>query len=122
MNRALSAATRERGASTDNKKPPGTDPAVLNPVGALDLSELDVGGLLAAAAAIVLDLKRYFVAFVEGGHAAPLESGSMYEHVLAAVLGLNEAKAARMIEEFHCAVDTSHRGNSFPVEVNTNGP
>jgi hypothetical protein len=22
-----------------------------------------------------------------------------------------------MIEEFHCAVDTSHRGNSFPVAV-----
>src|SRR5262245_35795730 len=27
-----------------------------------------------------------------------------------------------MIEEFHCAVDTSHGGIPFPLKLNTNGP
>src|SRR4029453_2010735 len=72
------------------------------------VGELHVRGLLAAAAAVVLDLEGDLVALVEGGHAGPLESGGVYEYVLAAVFGLNEAEAARMIEEFHCAVDTSH--------------
>src|SRR5262245_39899008 len=72
------------------------------------VGELHVRSLLAAAAAVVLDLEGDLVALVEGGHAGPLESGSVYEDVLAAVFGLNEAEAARMIEEFHCAVHTSH--------------
>jgi hypothetical protein len=46
----------------------------------------------------------------------------MHEYVLAAVFGLNEAEAARMIKEFHCAVDTSHGEFPFPLKFHTNGP
>ena len=49
------------------------------------LGELDVGGLLAAAATVILRL--------------------------------DEAEAARMIEEFHSAVDTSHWEFPFPLKV-----
>jgi len=86
------------------------------------LGELDVRSLLAAAAAIVLDFKGDLVALVERRYTGTLESRGVHEHVLAAVFGLNEAEAARMIEELHCAIDTSHVGNSFPVRVSNNGP
>src|SRR5262245_51553993 len=100
------------------KKPPGAKPGgsiSLLSRGSL-VGELHVRGLLAAAAAVVLDLEGDLVALVEGGHAGPLKSGSVYEDVLAAVFGLNEAEAARMIEEFHCAVDTSHGEFPFPLK------
>jgi hypothetical protein len=106
-----------------NKKPPGTKPGGRSSaVSRENLSELDVGSLLAAAATIVLDLERDLVAFVKRRHAGTLESRGVYEHVLAAVFRLDKAEAARMIEELHCAIDTSHGGNSFPVRVSNNGP
>jgi ABC-type multidrug transport system fused ATPase/permease subunit len=96
--------------------------AFLHGVLLVSRGELNVGGLLAAAAAIVLDFEGDLVALVEGRHAAPLESGGVYEDVLAAVLRLNEAEAARMIEEFHCAVNTSHREFPFPLKFHAIGP
>src|SRR5262245_12720179 len=111
------------GRGGDNKKPPGTRPAAVNREDSrVVLCELDVRGLLAAAATIVLDLERDLVALVERRHAGTLESRGVYEHVLAAVFGLDKAEAARMIEELHSAIDTSHGGNSFPVRVSNNGP
>jgi len=86
------------------------------------VGELDVRGLLATAAAVVLDFEGDFVAFVEGGYAAPLERRSMHKYVLATIFRLNEAESACMIEEFHCAIDTRHGGKSFPVKLNINGP
>src|SRR6476660_3034243 len=106
-----------------NKKPPGTRPGGgQSRSSRVVLCELDVRSLLAAAATIVLDLERHRVALVQRRHAGTLESGGVYEHVLAAVFGLDEAEAARMIEELHSAIDTSHWGNSFPVRVSNNGP
>src|SRR6516164_5157736 len=100
------------------KKPPGADARRFSRSDQARLvGELDVGGLLAAAAAVILDLEGDLVALVEGWHAAPLESGRVHEDVLAAVVGLNEAEAARMIEEFHCAIDTSHREFPFPLKL-----
>src|SRR5271169_735776 len=79
----------------------------------LRLGELDVRSLFAASTTIVLDLEGDLVAFVESRYAGTLESRGVYEHVLAAVFWLDKAEAARMIEELHCAIDTSHGGNSF---------
>src|SRR5688572_4043030 len=78
------------------------------------LGELNVGCLLAAAATIILDLEGDFIALIEGGHARALKRRNVYEDILAAILRLNEAEAAGVIEEFHGAVDTSHYWDPFP--------
>src|SRR5262249_12639714 len=120
---ASSRAARCWRRSDPNKKPPGARPGGCSIAkSACVLGELDVCSLLATAATIVLDLEGDLVALVKRRYAGTLESGGVYEHVLAAVFGLNEAEAARMIEELHSAIDTSHRGNSFPVRVSHNGP
>src|SRR6476660_2865566 len=81
---------------------------------ATDLGELHVRSLLAAPALVVLDVEGDLVALVQRRNAGALERGRMDEHVFVAALRRDKAEAARMIEEFHCAIDTSH-WDSFPV-------
>lgn len=82
---------------------------------AKDLGELHVRSLLAAPALVVLDLEGDLVALVQRRNAGALERGGMDEYVLVTALRRDKAEAARMIEEFHCAIDTRH-WDSFPVD------
>src|SRR5581483_6076387 len=102
-----------------NRRAPG--PAARSHLISALACKLDVGGLLAAAAAIILDLEGDLVALIEDRNAGPLQSGGVHEDVLAAVFGLNKAEAARMIEEFHGAVHTSHGGIPFPLKLTQTG-
>src|SRR5690606_36713680 len=68
-----------------------------------DSGELDLAGLLAATAAVVLEHETDPVALVEGADACALEGGGVYEHVIAALLRLDEAEALGRVEEFHGA-------------------
>src|SRR3954451_9390968 len=67
------------------------------------LRGLQVGGRSLAAALVGLDLEGNLLALDETAHAGALESGGMNEHVLAAVVRLNEAVALLVVLEFHGA-------------------
>src|SRR4029079_13537625 len=69
---------------------------------------LNVGCLHAFAALIVLDLESDFVTFIEG-EAGGLEGRGGYENIFFAVLGRDEAEAARLIEKFDCASEAHGR-------------
>ncbi len=73
-------------------------------------SGLDLASLLAAALLIVFENERNAVAFIELADACALKSGGVDEHVLAAVVGLNEAITLCAVEEFYDAGDAIHRG------------
>ena len=89
--------------------PPG-DPAAFGSdhVGGT-LGQLDLGGLLAATAAIVLNHEGDLVALVEAVDASALERAHVKKHVLRAIGRLNEAKALGEVEELHGASDTIHK-------------
>src|SRR5581483_7232012 len=74
--------------------------------GAWKLGLFDLRGLLAAAAAVILEHKGDLVALVEGADARPLERAGMDEHVLGAVLGRDEAEALGAVEELDCSGDS----------------
>ena len=89
--------------------PPG-DPAAFGSdyVGGT-LGQLDLGGLLAATAAIVLNHEGDLVALVEAVDASALERAHVKEHVLRAIGRLNEAKALSELEELNSAGNTIHQ-------------
>src|SRR5262245_31611106 len=77
---------------------------------------LDLTRLLAATAPVVFEHKGNPVALVEGADASLLEGRGMDEHVLAAILGLDETIALSGIEKLHRTSD-AHVGIPFPKEA-----
>src|SRR5688572_17217483 len=73
------------------------------------LGFLDLSGLLAAAAPVVLEHEADLVALVERPHPCRFECGRMDKHVLAAALLLDEAEAFCSVEELHSACN-AHAG------------
>ena len=70
----------------------GSAPSAL---GSSDVANGDLAG-----AAIFLRVERDLLAFVQRAHSSALEGGRMDEHVLAAIIGLNETKAFLIVVEF----------------------
>src|SRR5262249_59378958 len=68
--------------------------------------DLELSSLLAAALAIVLEHEAHLVAFADRGNTGRFESGRMDEHILAAGLRRDEAKAFGSIEELHGTTDS----------------
>src|SRR3990172_5975553 len=92
--------------------PPGSPAAPESQSRSAASEELDLPGLLSAALAVVLEHEGDLVAFVEGVDAGALEGGGVNEHVLAAVLGRDEAVAFGAVVEFHGSRDAVHVGPS----------
>src|SRR4051794_41492087 len=67
------------------------------------LRGLDVADRDLAGAAVFLRVEGDLLALDEAAHAGALESGRMDEHVLAAVVGLDEAEAFLIVVELHGA-------------------
>src|SRR5690606_27259411 len=63
---------------------------------------------LAAAAAVVLEDESHPIALIERTDAGALQSGRVHEHVVAALLVLDEPEALGRIEKLHSACD-SHK-------------
>ena len=81
---------------------------LLMPKSRLALGRLYVGCLHAFAAFVVLDLESDFVTFIER-ESCGLEGRGVYENVFFAILGRDEAEAARLIEKFDCACEAHCR-------------
>jgi hypothetical protein len=64
------------------------------------LDELEVPSRFLTALAIVLKLKADFLTFLKVAHSCSLNCGNVDEHVLAAVVRLNESEALGSIEPF----------------------
>src|SRR3984957_8921205 len=56
-----------------------------------------------AALAVELRFERKLLAFVERAHAGALDGADMHEHVVAAVVRLNEAEALCRVEPLNCS-------------------
>src|SRR5882762_9196549 len=56
-----------------------------------------------AGALVFLGVKRDLLTFLQGAHTSPLKSSRMDEHVLAAVIRLNEPVAFLVVVEFNCS-------------------
>src|ERR1700682_6118529 len=56
-----------------------------------------------ATLAIDLRFERKLLAFIERAHAGALDGADMHEHVVAAVVGLNEAKTLGRVEPLNCS-------------------
>src|SRR5882757_8340629 len=56
-----------------------------------------------AAHAVDLRFERKLLAFVERAHAGALDGADVYEHVVAAIIGLNEAEALCCVEPLDCS-------------------
>lgn len=67
------------------------------------LTQLQVGGLLATTAWVIFNIEGYFVAFINLGNASALKCGDVHEHVFAAIFWSDETKAFAVVEEFYCA-------------------
>jgi hypothetical protein len=65
------------------------------------LCKLQLAGLLAAAAAIILEHKGDPIPFAEAADTSPLQRRYVHEHVVTASIGLNEAEALGRVEKFH---------------------
>ena len=76
---------------------------------------LDLTGLLAATAPIILEHKGHPVSLVQGADAGLFERRRVDEDVLAAVLRLDEAVTLGRVEKFHRTSD-AHVGIPFPKE------
>src|SRR3954452_6369391 len=61
----------------------------------------EVGGGLLAAAPVGLNVIGDLLTLSEAAHARPLHGADMHEHVLAALVGLNEAVALLVVEPLH---------------------
>ena len=57
-----------------------------------------------ASTAVFLGIEGDFLAFDEATHSGALERGGMDKHVLAAIIGLNEAEAFLVVVELHGAL------------------
>src|SRR5215510_6585307 len=77
---------------------------------------LDLTGLLAATAPVVFENKGHPIALVQGADAGLLERRGMDEHVLAAVLRLDEAITLGRVEKLHRTSD-AHVGIPFPKKA-----
>src|SRR5262249_3878536 len=77
---------------------------------------LDLTGLLAATAPVVFENEGHPIALVEGADASLLERSGMDEHVLAAVLRLDEAITLGRVEKLHRTSD-AHVGIPFPKKA-----
>jgi hypothetical protein len=56
-----------------------------------------------ARPAVTGDLEAELLAFLQIAHTGPLDGGDVNEHILAAIIRLNEAETLGGIEPFHCA-------------------
>src|ERR1700681_4994939 len=56
-----------------------------------------------AAHAVDLGFIRKLLAFIERAHAGALDGADVHEHVVAAVVGLNEAKTLGRVEPLNCS-------------------
>jgi hypothetical protein len=70
----------------------------LNSSGGGDVANRDLAG-----ATVFLRVEGDLLAFAQPADASALERGRMDEHVLAAVIRLDEAEALLVVVEFHCA-------------------
>src|SRR4028119_2209870 len=66
-------------------------------------NRLQVAGRLLAGAAVGLDVIGDLLTFRQTSQAGALQGGGVDEHILAAVVRLNEAVALRFIVPLHCA-------------------
>lgn len=67
------------------------------------LGRLDVADRNLTGAAIFLGIEGDLLAFDQSTHSGALERGGVDEHILAAVIRLNEAKAFLIVVELHGA-------------------
>jgi len=77
------------------------------------LSGSDVADSSLAAAAILLGIERYLLAFDQVAHPRALKSGRMHKHVFSAVIRLNKTEAFLCIVELH-----STRSHGFILMLN----
>jgi hypothetical protein len=76
---------------------------------------LQLSCLLAAAFPVVLQLEAHPIALVEGAQTGRLDRRGVHEHVLAALVGGDEAKTFGAIEELYCSRDP--HGGCIPMCV-----
>jgi hypothetical protein len=67
------------------------------------LSQREVFCACLAAHLVGLDFERNLLAFGQTGKARPFDRADVYEHVIAAVIGLDESEALLAIEPLNCA-------------------
>jgi hypothetical protein len=56
-----------------------------------------------AGPVVASDFESNLLAFLQIPHPSPFDGGDVYEHILAAVIGLNEAETLGGIKPFYCA-------------------
>lgn len=78
----------------------------------LFFGEMDVDRLGALAAPVGFGFESNLGAFIQSRQTRLFERGDMNENVLAPIIGRNESKAARMVEEFDRA-SLAHQGISL---------
>ncbi len=74
---------------------------------------LQIDGLGALAALVGLGLEGHAHALVEGADARALHRRDVHEHILAALVRRDEAKALRLVEKFDSSV-LPHARSPFP--------
>src|SRR5262245_5428530 len=99
----------------------GAPPAIAESAHSITFSRpilrfLDLACLLAAAAPIVFKHERDPISLIDRADSGLLQCSGMDEHILAAVLGLDETITLGCIEKFHRTSD-AHVGIPFPKEA-----
>jgi hypothetical protein len=79
---------------------------VISALDGLDGADGDLAGLT-----VFLGIEGDLLTLGKAAHASALESGGVYEHILAAVIRLNEAEAFLIVVELYGA--RNHRGYPF---------
>jgi hypothetical protein len=96
-----------RRASLRIKKPPhwgGFHALLFGEQSSVTLHRLDVAHGDLAGTAVFLGIEGDFLTFDQAAHSGALERGSVDEHVLAAIIRLNEAKAFLIVVELYGAL------------------
>lgn len=92
------------------------------------LRSLDIVGSALAVTAVLHDVEAQLLAFGDHTQAATLHRGDMHEHVLTAIIGANEAKTLRCIEEFYSSnchddfLSISHKVTTRNTECGASQP
>ena len=80
------------------------------------LCAFEVGRRLLAGPPVCINLVGYLLAFREAAHAGPLHRADMDEHVLPAIVRLDEAVTLRLVEPLH---GTRWHGCLLEIELHT---